>query len=141
MIEVPRAALTAGEIAREASFFSFGTNDLTQMTWGLSRDDVEGSFFPRYFALGILDVSPFESIDTNGVGVLISLADPLLRGGRPRLRLLLAVPGSRRPSGGGTSGDRGQRSRRPVGGSARVSARVWVRASGRRPGREVRRRP
>jgi pyruvate,orthophosphate dikinase len=87
MIEVPRAALTAGEIAREASFFSFGTNDLTQMTWGLSRDDVEGSFFPRYFSLGILDVSPFESIDTKGVGSLIRTAVAEGRATRPDLRV------------------------------------------------------
>jgi phosphoenolpyruvate synthase/pyruvate phosphate dikinase len=87
MIEVPRAALTAGEIAREATFFSFGTNDLTQMAWGLSRDDVEGTFFPRYFSLGILDVSPFESIDTTGIGRLISLAVAEGRAARPDLRV------------------------------------------------------
>ena len=87
MIEVPRAALTADEIAKEASFFSFGTNDLTQMTWGLSRDDVEGSFFPRYFALGILDVSPFESIDATGVGSLVALAVAKGRATRPDLRV------------------------------------------------------
>jgi pyruvate,orthophosphate dikinase len=87
MIEVPRAALTAGEIAREATFFSFGTNDLTQMGWGLSRDDVEGTFFPRYFSLGILGVSPFESIDTTGIGRLISLAVAEGRAARPDLRV------------------------------------------------------
>jgi len=74
MIELPRAALTAGRIAEEADFFSFGTNDLTQTTWGFSRDDVEAAFFPQYFEAGIFRVSPFESIDTSGVGRLVSLA-------------------------------------------------------------------
>ncbi|MDQ1703436.1 MAG: pyruvate, orthophosphate dikinase, partial [Frankiaceae bacterium] len=63
MIEVPRAALTAGAIAEQADFFSFGTNDLTQMTWAFSRDDVEGAFFGKYMDLGIFGVSPFETID------------------------------------------------------------------------------
>ena len=58
MIEVPRAALTAGQIAEAAEFFSFGTNDLTQMGWGFSRDDVEAAFFGRYLELGIFGVSP-----------------------------------------------------------------------------------
>jgi pyruvate,orthophosphate dikinase len=74
MIEVPRAALTAGAIAGAAQFFSFGTNDLTQMGWGFSRDDVEGSFFSQYLELGIFGVSPFESIDREGVGRLIRMA-------------------------------------------------------------------
>ncbi len=74
MIEVPRAALTAGQIAEAAEFFSFGTNDLTQMTWGFSRDDVEGSFFARYLDLGIFGISPFESIDRDGIGRLIRIA-------------------------------------------------------------------
>ncbi len=74
MIETPRAALTAGEIAGAARFFSFGTNDLTQMTWGFSRDDVEGSFFPRYLDLGVFEVSPFESLDAYGVGRLVRIA-------------------------------------------------------------------
>jgi pyruvate,orthophosphate dikinase len=74
MIELPRAALTAGPIAATAEFFSFGTNDLTQTTWGLSRDDVEGSIFPSYFKARVLDVSPFESLDRAGVGRLIRLA-------------------------------------------------------------------
>src|SRR6185437_8545473 len=67
MIEVPRAALTAGQIASAAEFFSFGTNDLTQMSWGFSRDDVEGSFFGRYIEMGIFGVSPFETLDADGV--------------------------------------------------------------------------
>ncbi len=74
MIEVPRAALTAGQIAEAADFFSFGTNDLTQMGWGFSRDDVEAAFFARYLELGIFGVSPFESIDREGVGRLVRIA-------------------------------------------------------------------
>src|SRR3954447_7123394 len=71
MIEVPRAALTAAEIAQSAEFFSFGTNDLTQMTWGFSRDDVEAAFFHAYLDKGIFGVSPFESLDRSGVGRLV----------------------------------------------------------------------
>ena len=122
MIEVPRAALTAGEIAAAAEFFSFGTNDLTQMTWGFSRDDVEGAFFGRYLALGIFATSPFETIDADGVGELVRIAvergprrpprpdrrrlrrtrrrprlRPVLPRRRPGLRVLLAVPGADRP--------------------------------------------
>ncbi|MGV9994549.1 pyruvate, phosphate dikinase [Streptomyces sp. NPDC003374] len=74
MIELPRAALTAGRIAEAADFFSFGTNDLTQTTWGLSRDDAEASFLPLYLEKGILGVSPFETIDQEGVGRLVELA-------------------------------------------------------------------
>jgi pyruvate, orthophosphate dikinase len=74
MIELPRAALTAGKIAEAATFFSFGTNDLTQTVWGFSRDDVEGSFFPVYLEKGIFPVSPFETIDREGVGTLIDIA-------------------------------------------------------------------
>ncbi|MEU6304960.1 pyruvate, phosphate dikinase [Streptomyces chartreusis] len=74
MIELPRAALTAGRIAEAADFFSFGTNDLTQTTWGLSRDDAEASFFPLYLEKGVFAVSPFESIDQEGVGRLVELA-------------------------------------------------------------------
>ena len=87
MIEIPRAALTAGQIAEAAEFFSFGTNDLTQMGWGFSRDDVEGSFFSRYLDLGIFGVSPFESIDTEGVGRLIKMAVKEGRETRPDLRI------------------------------------------------------
>jgi pyruvate,orthophosphate dikinase len=87
MIEVPRAALTAGEIAGAAEFFSFGTNDLTQMGWGFSRDDVEGSFFSRYLELGIFGVSPFESIDRDGVGRLVSIAVEEGRAARPDLKI------------------------------------------------------
>ncbi len=87
MIEVPRAALTAGEIARAADFFSFGTNDLTQMGWGFSRDDVEGAFFTRYLELGIFGVSPFESIDRDGVGRLVRIAVDEGRRARPDLHI------------------------------------------------------
>ena len=87
MIEVPRAALTAGEIAQSAEFFSFGTNDLTQMGWGFSRDDVEGSFFSKYLELGIFGVSPFESIDREGIGRLIDLAVREGRAARPDLKI------------------------------------------------------
>ncbi len=85
MIEVPRAALTSDEIAREAEFFSFGTNDLTQMGWGFSRDDAEASFFPRYLELGIFAVSPFETIDATGIGRLIRISVQEGRACRPDL--------------------------------------------------------
>jgi pyruvate, orthophosphate dikinase len=87
MIEVPRAALVAGEIARSAEFFSFGTNDLTQMSWGFSRDDVEGAFFSRYIELGVFGVSPFETIDPDGVGRLIRIAVAEGRAARPDLKV------------------------------------------------------
>jgi pyruvate,orthophosphate dikinase len=87
MIEVPRAAMIAGEIAGPAEFFSFGTNDLTQMGWGFSRDDVEGAFFSRYIELGIFGVSPFETIDTEGVGRMIRIAVQEGRAARPDLEL------------------------------------------------------
>jgi pyruvate,orthophosphate dikinase len=87
MIEVPRAALTAGEIARSAEFFSFGTNDLTQMTWGFSRDDVEGAFFSPYIQMGVFGVSPFETIDAGGVGRLVKIAVEEGRAARPGLHL------------------------------------------------------
>jgi pyruvate,orthophosphate dikinase len=87
MIEVPRAALTAEEIAQSAEFFSFGTNDLTQMTWGFSRDDVESAFFHQYLDKGIFGVSPFESIDRPGVGRLVEIGVENGRRGRPDLKL------------------------------------------------------
>jgi pyruvate, orthophosphate dikinase len=87
MIEVPRAALNAGPIAGSAEFFSFGTNDLTQMTWGFSRDDVEGAFFSKYIELGIFGVSPFETIDRDGVGRLVDIAVKEGRAARPDLHL------------------------------------------------------
>ncbi|RBQ19970.1 pyruvate, phosphate dikinase [Spongiactinospora rosea] len=87
MIEVPRAALTAGQIAEAADFFSFGTNDLTQMTWAFSRDDVESSFFGKYLDQGIFGVSPFETIDRDGVGRLMRIAVEEGRRTRPDLKL------------------------------------------------------
>jgi pyruvate,orthophosphate dikinase len=74
MIELPRAALTAAHLARQADFFSFGTNDLTQTTWGLSRDDAEASFLPAYRETGLLPHDPFSTIDTEGVGRLVAIA-------------------------------------------------------------------
>ena len=124
MIETPRAALRAGEIAEVADFFSFGTNDLTQMTFGFSRDDVGPH--PRALPRArLLPVDPFETLDVDGVGELVRLAvergprDParssrsacaastaatptsiaFFRDGRARLRLVLAVPGAGRPAG------------------------------------------
>ncbi|MEU6144498.1 pyruvate, phosphate dikinase [Streptomyces sp. NPDC047081] len=85
MIELPRAALTAARIAEAADFFSFGTNDLTQTTWGLSRDDAEASFFPLYLDKGVFEVSPFDSIDQEGVGRLVELAVEAGRAVDPRL--------------------------------------------------------
>jgi len=87
MIEVPRAALTAGQIATAAEFFSFGTNDLTQMGWGFSRDDVEGAFFGRYIEMGIFGVSPFETIDADGIGRLVKIAVAEGRAARPDLKV------------------------------------------------------
>jgi pyruvate,orthophosphate dikinase len=87
MIELPRAALTAGQIAEAAEFFSFGTNDLTQTTWGFSRDDVEAAFFSRYLELGIFGVSPFETLDREGVGRLVRIAVEEGRGTRPDIKL------------------------------------------------------
>jgi pyruvate,orthophosphate dikinase len=87
MIEVPRAALTAGQIATAAEFFSFGTNDLTQMGWGFSRDDVEGAFFGRYIEMGIFGVSPFETLDAEGIGRLVKMAVAEGRATRPDLKI------------------------------------------------------
>jgi pyruvate,orthophosphate dikinase len=86
MIELPRAALTADEIALEAQFFSFGTNDLTQTTWGLSRDDA-GRFLPLYIDRGIIESDPFQELDLPGVGKLIQMACELGRKTRPDLKL------------------------------------------------------
>ena len=87
MIELPRAALVAAQIAEVAQFFSFGTNDLTQTTWGFSRDDVESSFFSEYLDSGIFGVSPFESLDVEGVGELVEIASWRGREVRPDLKL------------------------------------------------------
>ena len=125
MIELPRACVTADELAREAQFFSFGTNDLTQTTWGLTRDDA-GHFLPYYLEHGVIEDDPFQVLDQAGVGKLIGMACELGRrtrhdlklgicgehGGRAgrggllrqagdELRHLLALPGADRPAGGG----------------------------------------
>ena len=86
MIEVPRAALIADEIAKEAEFFSFGTNDLTQMTLGFSRDD-SGKFLPEYLKKNIFEKDPFETIDQNGVGKLIHMSCQLGREANPNIKL------------------------------------------------------
>lgn len=87
MIELPRAAVTAEDIAHESDFFSFGTNDLTQTTWGFSRDDVESSFFNEYLDLSVFGTSPFESIDTHGVGGLVQIGAEKGRSTKPDLKL------------------------------------------------------
>jgi pyruvate,orthophosphate dikinase len=87
MIETPRAALVADEIAHVAEFFSFGTNDLTQMTFGFSRDDVEGRFMPRYLELKLLGANPFETLDIDGVGKMVRMAVELGKKTRPDLKL------------------------------------------------------
>lgn len=86
MIEVPRGAITAGEIARTAEFFSFGTNDLTQTALGMSRDD-SGSFLPRYQDEGIVQANPFATIDSEGVGELVRMAVERGRAARPKIKL------------------------------------------------------
>ena len=133
MIEIPRAALTSDEIAEEAEFFSFGTNDLTQMTFGFSRDDSD-KFLKPYVAQKILPGDPFESIDQSGVGKLMEISvdlakkvrpniklgicgehggEPASRGllprDRPELRLLLPLPRPHRASGGGPGQPQGRR--------------------------------
>ena len=138
MIELPRAALRADEIAEEADFFSFGTNDLTQTTLGFSRDDAEGKFLTYYLEHGILERNPFEVLDEDGVGDLMRIAVERGRGAKPgiklghlrrarrraalgrvlpparaRLRLVLAVPRAARAARGGAGGARrGGRHRR-----------------------------
>jgi pyruvate,orthophosphate dikinase len=87
MIELPRAAFLADRIAGSADFFSFGTNDLTQMAWGFSRDDVEAAFFSRYFDHAIFDVSPFESLDQLGVGGMVEMGTLKGRETRPDLKV------------------------------------------------------
>jgi len=87
MIEVPRAALTAGAIAEYADFFSFGTNDLTQMTMGMCRDDAEASFLLAYQSRGIIAVNPFHTIDLDGVGRLMEIAIAEGRAASPGLKI------------------------------------------------------
>jgi pyruvate,orthophosphate dikinase len=86
MIEVPRAAITADEIAAYADFFSFGTNDLTQMTLGFSRDDAEGKFLTHYLRIDLLKANPFEKLDQGGVGQLIAMAVDKARRVKPELK-------------------------------------------------------
>ncbi|MBE6670917.1 MAG: pyruvate, phosphate dikinase, partial [Ruminococcaceae bacterium] len=86
MIEIPRAALTADEIAKEAEFFSFGTNDLTQMTFGFSRDDA-GKFLPSYYDTKIFENDPFARLDQNGVGKLVKMSAELGRASRADIKL------------------------------------------------------
>ncbi len=87
MIETPRAALLAAEIAEVAEFFSFGTNDLTQMTFGFSRDDVEGRMMSAYLELGLLPRNPFDVVDADGVGELVRLGTERGRATRPTLKV------------------------------------------------------
>jgi pyruvate,orthophosphate dikinase len=91
MIEIPRAAVTAGEVAKAAEFFSFGTNDLTQMTFGYSRDDAERNFLVKYVEEGILPKNPFQTLDTEGVGRLMSMA--IEDGRKTRLNLEVGICG------------------------------------------------
>jgi pyruvate,orthophosphate dikinase len=91
MVELPRACLLAGEIAAQAEFFSFGTNDLTQTAFGFSRDDIEGRVVPEYADQGVLERSPFASIDEEGVGELVRLG--VERGRATRASLELGVCG------------------------------------------------
>jgi pyruvate,orthophosphate dikinase len=87
MIELPRAALTADEIGRVADFFSFGTNDLTQTTFGFSRDDAEGKFLPRYLEEKILSENPFQVLDENGVGKLVEMGTKMGKEANPQLKV------------------------------------------------------
>ena len=86
MIEIPRAAVTADEIAKEAEFFSFGTNDLTQMTYGFSRDDA-AKFLNEYYTKGIFENDPFAKLDQNGVGKLVEMAAKLGKQTRPDIHM------------------------------------------------------
>ena len=86
MIEIPRAALTADQVAEHADFFSFGTNDLTQMTFGYSRDDIN-TFLPDYLSQDILHVDPFQSLDTTGVGQLVDMGVSKGRSTKPKLKV------------------------------------------------------
>jgi len=87
MIEIPRAALTADQIAEYAEFFSFGTNDLTQMTFGFSRDDAEGKFLNNYVEQKILPSNPFQTLDQEGVGLLMKIAIEKGQAERPNIKL------------------------------------------------------
>ena len=97
MIETPRAALRADEIAEEADFFRFGTNDLTQMTFGFSRDDVEGRMMPAYLEQGLLKRNPFETIDQTGVGELVRIGAERGRATKPDAQARRLRRARRRP--------------------------------------------
>ena len=98
MIETPRAALLAGEIAEAADFFSFGTNDLTQMTFGFSRDDVEVRMMETYLSKGLIPANPFETIDADGVGELVRIAVERGRAANASLQLRRLWRARRRPA-------------------------------------------
>ena len=87
MIETPRAAIRADELAEESDFFSFGTNDLTQLTFGFSRDDIESRMMPAYLEQGLLKRNPFDTIDQTGVGDLVRMGAERGRGVKPNLKL------------------------------------------------------
>jgi len=87
MIEIPRAALTADEIATDSDFFSFGTNDLTQMTYGISRDDAEGKFLLNFVDRGLLPANPFQQLDWDGVGQLMKICVEKGRKTNPKLEI------------------------------------------------------
>jgi pyruvate,orthophosphate dikinase len=91
MLEIPRACVIAGDLAQTAEFFSFGTNDLTQMTWGYSRDDAEGKFLPAYLQKQILKENPFATLDTEGVGDLMARA--VASGRKTRKELSVGICG------------------------------------------------
>ena len=159
MIETPRAALRADEIAEEADFFSFGTNDLTQMTFGFSRDDVESRMMPAYLEQGLLKRNPFETIDQTASASSCSIGAERGRATKPKLKLgvcgehggdpesialfyeagldyvqLLAVPGADRPPRRGPGGHRGGRSVDPTAGDAPTRRHSRRRVAARRRG-------
>ena len=161
MIELPRACVRADEIAAEADFFSFGTNDLTQTTLGFSRDDAEGKFLTHYLEDRILETNPFETLDVSGVGDLMRIAverargvDPEIKLGicgehggdaplgrvlpraRARLRLLLALPRAARAPGRGAGG--AGRARRHGRAGRRLAPEPAPARSGRAPRRSIR---
>ena len=103
MIEIPRAALTADKIAKHAEFFSFGTNDLTQMTFGYSRDDA-GKFLPIYIEKGILKNDPFQILDQEGVGQLVEMATTKGRSANPKLKVGICGEHGGEPSSVGFCG-------------------------------------
>ena len=166
MIELPRACFLADRIAAQADFFSFGTNDLTQTALGFSRDDIEGRILARYIDMKIFDRSPFETLDTPGVGQLVRMGawlgrqrqagaqarhlrrarrrprlDRLLPPLRAGLRVVLALPGAGGAGGGGAGGGAAARRERPPGRSVRgATIGAWMPHAQRRPLRPPRSR-